>query len=115
MEIIMRKLEHREFEISMECGINIVICTVPMCSQCKECVNDPQWSTITDKYPFVNIYTYDISTDVDKCEKYKLYYTPSILIFKGGKLSKNFVYSNVADVLKKLDIQKIDLLENPCY
>jgi hypothetical protein len=110
----MKKLSTREFEICTENGINIVICTVPLCDKCKQCINE-DWMLITQKYPFVKIYEYDISMDFDKCELYDIVYTPTILIFKNGSLYDNFSYTNIDDVLKRINIQKIDLEMYPNY
>lgn len=107
----MNKLAKREFEVCTEQGISVVICTVPTCKDCKNCINNNGWTKIVEKYPFVKIYEYDISTDFEKCEKYKILHTPAILIFKNGSLYNSFIYDNVDEVIKKLNIQKTDMPE----
>jgi hypothetical protein len=38
-------------------------------------------------------------------------HTPAILIFKKGKLFDSFIYSNIDEVITKLNIQKGDIPE----
>lgn len=111
----MKKLAKREFEVCVETGINVIICTVPFCKDCIDCINKDEWNDINKKYPFVKIYEYDISTDFDKCEEYKVLHTPAILIFRDGSLYDSFIFDNIEEVIEKLNIQKSDFLKYPNY
>ena len=101
----MHKILRRDFELQIENGINVIVCVIPFSLECKKCVKD--LDDYSSQYPFVIYNVYDISSDLDISETYEIVDVPTILIFKDGVLVDKFVYTNLENFTKKLDIESL--------
>jgi thiol-disulfide isomerase/thioredoxin len=101
----MKTINRRDFEIEIENGITVINCIIQNDEACITCTE--QLDELSKKIQDVKFCKYDVMMDIDINEKYQITYPPYILIFQDGKLINKFVYKNISDFEKKLDINSL--------